>query len=238
MNINAWREILARVLDGFAVEYEVSPDWLVNPETKRRLKLDLLYAQIGVAIRFQGLQGPSRRQRPSLEEEHQQQVRDAARADVCEAHGISLVVIDVVTGQPKAVLRELSMALSNASRRLSRSDHPGAEKALLMERVSRARSRLDAIARRVRSPDDLRLYAELWQDRQYATMPRAEAAAGNGRPMTYTPGMAVRHVTFGQGVVQDVRADRGDSLVTVRFASGEQKTFVASLVSGKLVPEG
>jgi hypothetical protein len=236
ISTNAWREVLARVFDGFAAEYEVSPDWLVNPDSKRRLKLDVLYPQIGVAVRFQGLQGPGRRQRPSLEEEHQQEVRDTARGDVCEAHGISLVVIDVMAGEPKAILRELSMALSNASRRLAKSDQRRAEKGQLIEGVSQARSRLDAIARRLRSPEDLKLYAELWQDRQYVDAPQPVSLADNGRPRTYTPGMAVRHGTFGDGVVQAVRPDGGDSLVTVRFADGTQKTFMASLVSDKLVP--
>jgi len=236
INTNAWREILARIFDGFVSEYEVSPDWLVNPDTNRRLKLDLLFPQIGVAVRFQGLQGPGRRQRPSLEEEQQQQVRDTARADVCEAHGISLVVIDVAAGEPKAILRELSMAMSNASRRLAKSDRRHAEKGLLMERVSQARSRLDAVARRLRNPEDLKLYAELWQDRQYANAPQPEAPSPDRRTMTFTPGMPVRHATFGDGVVQAIRADGDESMVTVHFANGTQKTFLASLVSDKLMP--
>ena len=238
ININAWREVLARIFDGFAAQYDVTPDWLINPETNRRLKLDVLYPEIGVAVRFNGLQGTGRRQRPSLEEEQQQQDRDTARAALCEAHGISLVVIDVVAGEPKAVLRELSMALSNASRRLAKSDRPLAAKGAVVERVSQARSRLDDIARRVRRPEDLKLYADLWQDRQYADSPLPEPAAANGRPPTYTPGMAVRHATFGDGVVQTVRAEADNQFVTVRFADGVQKTFAANLVADKLAPLG
>jgi hypothetical protein len=239
-NTNAWREILARVFDGFTTQYDVTPDWLVNPETKRRLKLDLLYPDLGTAIRFHGLQGRGRRQRPSLEEEQQQRVRDAARADLCESHGISLVSIDVVGGEPKASLRELSMALSNTSRRLTKSDLPPPQKGALTEQVSQARSRLDNIARRVRRPQDLRLYAELWQDRQYAEISAAaeQPTTSNGKARVYAPGMTVSHAAFGEGVVQAVRADTGrdDNLVTVRFEDGVQKTFAASLVSEKLVP--
>jgi mannose/fructose-specific phosphotransferase system component IIA len=237
-NTNAWREILMRAFDGFTAQYDVTPNWLVNPETKRRLKLDLLYPDIGAAIRFHGLQGRGRRQRPSLEEEQQQKVRDAARADLCETHGISLVSIDVVGGEPKAALRELSMALSNTSRRLAKSDLPPPEKGALIEQVSQARSRLDDIARRVRRPQDLKLYAELWQDRQYAEIPAAEPSSTNGKPLAYAPGMAVSHAAFGEGVVQAVQPDTGrdDNLVTVRFADGAQKTFAASLVSEKLIP--
>ena len=232
---NAWREVLMRIFDGFAVEYDVSPDWLVNPETKRRLKLDLLYPELGVAVRFQGLQGRERRQRPSLQEEQQQKVRDVARGDVCEAHGITLVEMDVMEGEPKAILRELGMALSNASRRLAKSARTQQEKAALMEQLSQARSRLDEIARRVRRPEDLRLYGDLWQDRQYVEEPRPKPAAANGKVLSYAPGMAVRHAVFGEGVVAAVQPDTNDSLVTVRFAGGVEKTFAASLVGDKLV---
>jgi hypothetical protein len=236
INTNAWREVLARVFDGFVVQHDMSPDWLINPDTNRRLKLDLLYPEVGVAIRFHGLQARGRRQRPSLEEEQQQKVRDAARAALCEAHGISLVGIDVVAGEPKAILRELSMALSNASRRLAKSNLRQADKGVLIERVSRARSRLDAIARRLRRPEDLKLYAELWQDRQYAQIPEPKPLAPDGKPLTYAAGMTVRHPAFGDGIVQTVQPDGDDSLVTVRFADGTQKTFAASLVSDKLMP--
>ena len=32
--LNAWREILARVFEGFAAQTNVSPEWLVNPATR------------------------------------------------------------------------------------------------------------------------------------------------------------------------------------------------------------
>ncbi len=91
INVNAWREILSRVFDGFAVQYEVTPEWLVNPGTNRRLKLDLLYPEIGVAIRFMGLQGTGRHQRPSLEEEEQQSNAGDCRLSKLD-HRASLVV--------------------------------------------------------------------------------------------------------------------------------------------------
>jgi hypothetical protein len=237
LNINAWREVLARVFDGFLTEYDVSPDWLVNPETNRRLKLDLIYPEVHIAIRFQGLRGRDQRQRPSLEEEAQQKMRDTARADLCQAHGIRLVSIDAASAEPKVVLRELSMALSDASREITKSDRQGLEKSTLTERVRQARGRLDAIARRLRRVDDLKLYAELWEDRRYADVPQPESPEANGKIQTYRPGMAVRHTAFGDGVVQATQPDGADSLVTVRFAAGGEKTFVASLVSDKLIPQ-
>jgi hypothetical protein len=236
MNANAWREILARVFDGFAAQHDVSPDWLINPETKRHLKLDTLYPDIGFAVRFKGLQGRGRRPRPSLEEEYQQKVRDVARADLCQAHGISLVTIDVASGEPKAIVRELRTALSGVSRRLAKSHPSKTEKGFLIEQVSRARSRLEAIARRLRRMEDLKLYAELWQDRQFIEASEPELPSPNSPSVAYAPGMTVCHSAFGDGVVQDVRPDGDDCLVTVHFADGAQKTFAASLVSDKLTP--
>ncbi|MEZ4635836.1 MAG: hypothetical protein R2873_00885 [Caldilineaceae bacterium] len=55
ININAWREILARVFADCNVAYNVSPDWLVNPATRRKLKLDYLYPDINIAVRITGL---------------------------------------------------------------------------------------------------------------------------------------------------------------------------------------
>ena len=54
--INGWREVLARIFDGFETEYGVTPEWLVNPDTNRRLKLDCLFPDVGVAVRFVGLE--------------------------------------------------------------------------------------------------------------------------------------------------------------------------------------
>ena len=52
-----WREIFTRILGDFTVEENVTPAWLRNPNTKRLLKLDLFYPDVGVAVRLQGLQG-------------------------------------------------------------------------------------------------------------------------------------------------------------------------------------
>jgi hypothetical protein len=225
-----------RVFDGFTADYDVSPDWLVNPETRRRLKLDVLYPEIGVAVRFHGLLGRERRQRPSLEEEHQQKARDVARADLCKAHSISLVTIDVMGGEPRAILRELSMALSDTSRRLAKGDHLSTEKGMLIEQISQARHRLNDVGRRLRRSEDLTLYADLWQDRQYLETLQSEPPSTNDGSRAYTPGMAVRHTVFGNGVVQAIQSDGEDSLITVHFADGTQRIFAASLVTDKLIP--
>jgi hypothetical protein len=93
--INGWREVFARVFEEFNPQFNVSPDWLINPTTNRRLKLDILYPALGVAVRFEGAKGKQRR-RLSLEEEEQQRVRFDARLEVCWQHGIHLIIVDPV----------------------------------------------------------------------------------------------------------------------------------------------
>jgi hypothetical protein len=233
--INAWREILARVLGGFAVRHDESPRWLVNPDTGRRLKLDVLYPEIGVAVRFVGLQGSQTPRYLSLEEEEQQDVRDTARAELCRAHGINLVPIDVNSGETRAILQELRYALSDASRRLARSDQPLNRKGELIERLSRARNQLETVASQLTGPASLGVYAQLWQDRTYADKPAPSQPAAGPAPIGYSPGMRVRHVTYGEGTIEGIEDDGHDLLVSVRFADGTRRTFAASLVAGKLL---
>ena len=236
--INAWREILTRVLDGFSVRLDETPEWLINPETRRRLKLDLVYPELGLAVRFVGLRGTNQRARVSLEEEQQEQVREAARAKICREHGIRLVSIDVVTGEPKATLHELRLALSDVSRRLSHSAGHTKVPCDLLERLAQARGRLETIAARLRTSEQLQTYAELWLDRTYLPASPDPAPPKNNRPprLVFHPGLAVHHTAFGAGVVEGVSDEANDQLITVRFADGIQRTFAASLVGDKLQP--
>src|SRR5512137_1808130 len=97
--INGWREVLARIFDGFETEYGVAPEWLVNPDTNRRLKLDCLFPDVGVAVRFVGLEGNTKRRKSDQEVEDEAE-RERTRADVCRAHGVVLITIDP-DGEPR-----------------------------------------------------------------------------------------------------------------------------------------
>ena len=117
---NAWREIFARLFDeDFKVQFNVTPAWLVNPATNRRLKLDLLYPDIGVAVRFEGLRGKQRKSRPSSEEEVQERFRTQARHEACRQHGIFLIQVDLVSGKPQAVFQSIDAALSRAGQQVT-----------------------------------------------------------------------------------------------------------------------
>lgn len=244
LNIMAWREILARTMEGFQVQENVSPDWLVNPATKRRLKLDLLYPEVGLAVRFVGLTAKGQPRQSEWEELEEQQ-RDQTRAELCRLHGVELFLLDVDHPYPQEALLQLRTLLGRLSRQVAHSQRSEAEKADLMPRLAEARRRLDKITGRVRTPEDLALYAELWRDRlaaldASAKAPEASPAKRNGKPLRLPAlevSQPVNHVTFGRGQVVAVQGSGDDAVITVRFNDGRERTFRAGLVAGKLTVE-
>lgn len=227
---NGWREIFARIFAEFETKLNVSPEWLVNPTTKRRLKLDLLYPQVGVAVRFEGTEVKQRRRRLSLEEEAQQRVRDDARVEVCQAHGIDLIVVDLSLETPKPVFQDIDQKLSRASQRLKTAE--------LRSKLSQARAIASSLARQAPSYSQFKLYADLWEDRQYQVVVpvSAPAAVPTKRAASFSVGMEVEHSNYGPGFVVAATPSDGDTLVTVDFITAGQKTFAVSLVADKLRP--
>jgi hypothetical protein len=224
---NGWREIFARIFAGLETKLNVSPEWLVNPATNRRLKLDLLYPEIGVAVRFEGVEAKQRR-RPSLEEEAQQRVRDDARVAVCRVHGIDLIVVDLSLESPKPIFQEIDMMLSRAGQRLKSAD--------LLSKLSQARATAAALARQAPSYSNFKLYADLWEDRQYQVITPTPNAVPIKEAVAFAVGMEVEHTSYGPGFVVATAPSDGDTLVTVDFITAGQKTFAASLVADKLRP--
>jgi hypothetical protein len=233
---NAWREVLSRIFAGFKVLENFTPEWLINPETNRRLKLDFFYPEVGIAVRFQGLQSRQQRQRPTEKELRQQETRDAARTAICEAHEVSLVTIEAVNANPRAILGNLRAALARAAQRLKRGRKAGGSQQALASKVARAQEQLEIIARQVRRPEDMAVYAELWEDRLYA-VPEPSRSEATAPPTVYAVGMSVRHATFGLGQILTLEPDGADTFVTVRFADGTERKFAASLVRDKLTPQ-
>jgi hypothetical protein len=224
---NGWREIFARLFEGEQVQLNLTPEWLVNPETKRRLKLDMLYPDLGVAVRFEGLQSKQRRTRLSLEEEAQLRVRHDARLTMCEVHGISLIVIDLIAGEVAGVFQEIDTVLSRAVQR--------SQNKALSAKLKQLRTAAAMLSRKINTLVDLKLYADLWQDRQYQ-VPEVVATPQPKQAIAYREGMSVEHATFGPGVVIKTTSSDGDTLITVDFITAGQKTLAASLVAGKLLP--
>lgn len=242
LNMMAWREILARVFDRFARQEDVTPDWLVNPGTHRRLKLDVWYPEIGIAIRFVGLQG-KRRGLISDEELLEEEQRDRIRAELCRQQGVHLVPIPVLSERPGEALRALSAALGQATRRMAQGDREPSEKLRFMPLLAKARRACEELIQRVRSLEDLALYAELWRDRETAmitalrSQPASKPESGERlNSPKYVEGMAVRHLTFGPGTITAVVPEGDDARITVQFITAGERTFLASLVADKLTP--
>ncbi|MFN8458276.1 MAG: hypothetical protein U0401_27100 [Anaerolineae bacterium] len=222
---NGWREILARIFNGFEPKLNISPEWLINPATKRHLKLDLLYPDIGVAVRFENAEVKQRRRRASLQEEEQQQTRDYARVEVCRAHSIDLIVVDLAAEQPKITFQEIDIALSRAKQRL--------QDPALLQKITQARATAANLSRQAASYNNFKLYADLWQDRQYQVTP-AKSASSPSPTIAFSPGMEVEHPTFGPGVIIAATPSGNDTLLTVDFITAGPKTLAASLVGDKL----
>jgi len=232
----AWREILERIFDGFTLQEGVTPDWLVNPDTGRRLKLDRFYPEAAIGFRFVGSTG--KRKAPRSEQELEEEARrESIREQLCRDRGVTLIAIHVYESEPRDVLRDIRSALSRSARVLAQSDQPHEIKAAVTPQLAKAKRVCDGLAARVRRTEDLALYSELWEDRQHATRPESpEAPAEGARRHIYSAGLRVRHDRFGGGIVVDVRPSRADHLVVVQFDDGSERTFAARLVQSKLVP--
>ncbi len=234
--VNGWREVLARVFADFAVEYSVMPDWLVNPGTNRRLKLDCLFGDVGVGVRFIGLEGTARKSRKSDQEVDDEAAREEARAAVCRTHGVTLISIDP-DGEPRTALRGLEMGLARASSQLAQNrDVPQAQKQKLMPLLSQARQRAGEFTTKLTVPEKLNLYAEMWQDRQAGLMNQPAPQKPLAPARRYTVGMDVEHVKFGLGQVTAIEPEGNDVKVTVDFIEAGVRSFYAGLVGDKLLP--
>lgn len=227
--VNGWREVLARIFAGFDAEFGLTPEWLVNPETNRRLKLDYFFREIAVAVRFVGLEGTERRRRKSDDEIASEAQREQARAAVCRQHGVVLISIDP-DAEPRAGLRDLEMGLARASAQLAQSSVPHGTKQALMPRLSEARRRAGEFTPRLKDPRVLNLYAEMWRDRQTDLATQAPARTPPVRPRAFQVGMSVEHERFGPGQITAVQPEDGDIKVTVDFVQAGVRSFYASLL--------
>jgi hypothetical protein len=233
--VNGWREVLARIFNGLEANLGVVPDWLINPDTGRRLKLDYLYPQVGVAVRFVGLEGSARKRRKSDEEVADEAAREEARAAVCREHGVILITINP-DGEPREALRGLEMGLARAASQLALSPAPHDYKQKYMPLLSQARRVTGEFSGKLTTPEKLNLYAEMWWDRQAALLAAAPSAKPSAPARKYKVGMDVEHVRFGPGRVTAIVRDGNDTQVTVLFIEAGERTFAASLVGDKLLP--
>lgn len=244
LSMNAWREILARVFDEPGAQSNISPDWLVNPATGRRLKLDYVYEVTGTAVRFAGMTrgGGRRRGDQELLEEGQ---RDRVRDEVCRQNGIQLAVISPFD-EPVKQMDGLLRVLSRASRLTALDGGVGREKSLSMDALAAAMQRANQL-RFSLAQNPERMVAALagaWRDRetnmaaglqQAATDRTPKPTRGQKRKLAQLgSGQRVVHSHFGDGVVTDVSGEGAERQVKILFDGDRERTFLASLVADKL----
>lgn len=237
MEMNAWREILARVFEGFIEQDNVSPEWLKNPATKRRLKLDKYFPEAGIAIRFIGLtaKGQGRQSDWDVLETEQ---RDQTRQELCRLNGVQLVLISAID-DPLKQMENLSLGLTRTSRVLAQSERPMGEKQLWMPAISEARGRAAKVRTLLgKNPEQMMAnLAESWRDREAGRVvdlaPKPQPPKRRkGKAPVYEMGQRVCHERFGEGVITKLENES----VSILFDAEQERTFGLELVADKLSP--
>jgi len=236
--MSAWREILARTFEGFSEQDNVSPDWLVNPATHRRLKIDKLYPEAGIAIRFVGLTAKGQGRQSDVELMDAEE-RDRIRTELCRLNGVQLVAVDPAEDIVKQ-MDGLISALSRASRQLAQSDRPAKEKSQRMPPLAAARDRAEELRRRL-SRDTEQMAANLadsWRDREAGVSLElsAPATVPTAAPvnLVLSTGQRVRHTRFGEGVVTRIDGSGGSAMISILFDAAQERTFQADLLGNKI----
>jgi hypothetical protein len=240
--ISAWREILARIFTGFEEQDNVTPTWLVNPATNRRLKLDKLYPQVGVAIRFVGLTAKGQGRQSDWEAMETEQ-RDQTRIELCRQNGVQLATLDPADEMLKQMDALLSV-LARASRTLAQGPQPAKYKAEWMPALAAARDRAEKLRSLIaKNPEQmLANLAEGWRDREAGSAlelrspePAAARNQPRGEPLLLAPSLRVRHLKLGDGVVTRIDGAGDEAQIYILFdGAGDERRFQANLIYDKL----
>jgi peptide/nickel transport system permease protein len=131
-----WRAIIDQIFDGFIPVDNATPDWLAVPGTGRRLSVDVLYPELGIAFWLRD---------SSDDLQKDEAVRGGMRAALCRQAGIILVVVD---GEPNAqspTLAEICTALSAVARRVAHQRGAREAKLALLPRIASAKAKCQQI---------------------------------------------------------------------------------------------
>jgi len=226
---SAWLEIIEQILGEFHAVDNATPDWLVDADTGRRLKVDKLYPELGMAIRFKG--SISAPQSAALDEIDLMDAiaRDEIRARLCHQAGIALVVINADSDAPDKPLADMHIALSAAARRIAQRRVAQEAKLSLLPRIASARAACQQLLGVVSAPQDLLPFAKAWEDRQFGQ-------EDSGASVSYEQGMTVRHSAHGKGLVLHVvpKGEESDAQIVVQFSDGSIHTFSPDQASRQL----
>lgn len=243
--LSAWREILNRTFEGFQRQDNASPAWLINPATKRRLKLDIYYPEIGFAVRFVGLtaKGQGRQSDWEVLEEEQ---RDQTRAELCRQNQVQLLLIEPLE-EPVKLMDTLARLLLRCFRGMDQSNLPEGERQRQLRRIDVARRQAGELRSLIaRQPEQMmQNLAAAGRDREAGLLEltrETESAPTppkkKGPPIAFSVGQRLVHERFGEGVVTgcepEKTSDGEDMRVTILFDADQERTFLASIVQDKL----
>lgn len=240
LTMNAWNEILARTFVDFDGQTNVSPDWLINPATKRKLKLDRFYPDAGIAIRFVGLTAKGQRRQSDWDAMETEQ-RDQTRVELCRVNNVQLAVISPID-EPVKQIDNFVSTLSRASRVLAQSKRPDKEKQKLMPALSKSRTQLGDLRSLInKNPEQMMAnLAEAWRDREAGMvaeldkLKREPKKKRKQKTLKLATEQRVRHERFGEGVVTNLAGSGDDATLSILFDAAEERTFLLTLVSDKL----
>lgn len=248
--ISAWREMLARIFADIPGQENASPDWLVNPATRRRLKLDCYYPDAAIAFRFVGLTAKGQPRQSDWEVMEEEQ-RDQTRAELCRQNGVDLFLIEPLEDVVKQ-LDEVILALARSSRKTVHGPLSQAQKSALVARLGEARRRAEELRSRIaRNPEQMvENLAAAYRDREAgggsvdtAPLPLPTQSQAQRKLLgKLAVGMRVTHTRFGPGVITELGgngnlADDPQATLTIHFDGAEApRTFMAGLVADKLAP--
>lgn len=240
IGLSGWREILARVLKEFEAQENVSPKWLVNPATKRRLKLDVFYPDAKLAFRFVGVTAKGQGRQSDWEVLEDEQ-RDQTRQELCRQQGVQLLLIDPME-EPVKQIDHFIRLLSRANRLMAQGDRPVKEKMVWQPRLSAACSQAEELRSHVaRNPEQMMAnLAESWRDRDLnggAALPPEPLPISADAVAALPPlevNLRVHHAKFGDGVITALNGSGVEATISILFDGDQERTFLAALIADKL----
>jgi len=240
--MNAWQEILARTLGKFQVQKNISPSWLINPATRRHLKLDLYYPDAGIAVRFVGLKAKGQRRQSDWDVQEEQQ-RNETRAELCRLNSVHLFILEPMDEIDRQ-LNKFTRVLSRASRVVAQSKALPEQKRTSTEALRLARREAEKLYSLIhKQPEQMMAnLAESWRDRENRLLEQLDSSDAtesspkleNIIPPTYRVGERVLHSHFGEGSITAVISSNDDEMVSILFDGQEPKTFLKGLIHDKL----
>jgi hypothetical protein len=125
-----WTGALDQIFRDFVSIEDAWADWLIEPTTGRRLRLDVLYPELGIAFWFGDSGEAARPGAPDYE---------AIVARLCRQAGITLVAPGSIHEVDAGALGDIRAALSRTARRVAQQEGAGEVKRDLLPRIASAK---------------------------------------------------------------------------------------------------